>query len=439
MINRISLLPNRLDHHMREVIQGASTTFVLRMLGLGLGFGFNVLVARMLGADDAGIYFLAFTVINIAATAGRVGLDNAVLRFTAANQAIDNWRAVKGVYQKGMSFALAATLVTTILVFLLSPWLGTIVFKKPDVTAPLRWMTLAIIPMALAALHSAMLKGLKRIRDAELIQSVIIRGLSVIGLLMVGVAWGVVGVVWAYVLAVGLTAVAGYLLWRVATPQLRGITGQFDIHALLQSSMPLFWMTLIELIMGRFSIFILGIYGTSADVGVFGAAFRVAMMTSFVLVAVNSIAAPKFAALYQLGDRRALESTAQNATRLIVLLATPVLLLIIFSSRLILGVFGSEFVVGGSALVILCLGQFVNVVTGPVGYLLMMSGNERVRRNVVLASAVVSAVLNIVLVRRYGIVGAAVATAVGWAIQNIATAYYAFRVLNIRVFAIFYP
>ena len=87
---------------MQEVVNGASVAFVIKVIGAGLSFGFNVLLARMLGADGAGIYFLALTVTTIATVFGRMGLDNALLRFTAANAAVGDWGAVKGIYRKGM-------------------------------------------------------------------------------------------------------------------------------------------------------------------------------------------------------------------------------------------------------------------------------------------------------------------------------------------------
>ncbi|MBU1615458.1 hypothetical protein KJ693_09145 [bacterium] len=54
-MNKIPLF-NRLDLHMQEVVHGVSIAFVLKVLGAR--FGFNVLLARMLGAEGAGIYFV---------------------------------------------------------------------------------------------------------------------------------------------------------------------------------------------------------------------------------------------------------------------------------------------------------------------------------------------------------------------------------------------
>jgi len=51
----IPFIWRKADTHMKEVIQGASVSFSLKLIGAGLSFAFNLLVARMLGAEGAGI------------------------------------------------------------------------------------------------------------------------------------------------------------------------------------------------------------------------------------------------------------------------------------------------------------------------------------------------------------------------------------------------
>ena len=57
-----------LDHHMREVLRGAMVAFPLRLVSAGLVFALNILLARILGAEDTGLYYLALTITTIATT-----------------------------------------------------------------------------------------------------------------------------------------------------------------------------------------------------------------------------------------------------------------------------------------------------------------------------------------------------------------------------------
>lgn len=419
MLDKFLFARFRLDSHMWDIVCGASTAFLLKMLGVVLAFGFNVLLARMLGAEGVGIYFLALLATTIATVFGRMGLDNALLRFTAVNASVGDWVAVNGVYRKGTMLALVASTLSALVMFVVAPWLAGTVLSKPELTSPMRWMALAVVPMVMLLLHAEMLKGLKHIRDSQLVQVVGVPALSLLGLYLLGQGWGVKGAVWAYIIASVLTGIVGFWLWRRAVPQLRESAGHFETRVLLRSSMPLFWVASMSLLLNWTPTFMLGIWGTNTDVGIFGVASRTAMLTSFILFATSSIIAPKFAILYHQGDMDALGSIARNSSKLMILMATPPLLLFVLAPRWVMGIFGSQFVEGATALTILALGQFVNVATGSVGYLLMMSGHERLMRNNITGVAVLNVVISLLLIPWLGVIGAAIATAISVSIMNL--------------------
>jgi len=102
-----------------------------------------------------------------------------------------------------------------------------------------------------------------------------------------------------------------------------------------------------------------------------------------------------------------------------ILFATPVLTIFLVWPKLILKLFGPEFIFADKALTVLALGQFVNVATGSVGYLLMMSGHEKLMRNNIIFAAVLNVAFNIILIPRFGIVGAASSTAAALSVMNI--------------------
>jgi len=82
------------------------------------------------------------------------------------------------------------------------------------------------------------------------------------------------------------------------------------------------------------------------------------------------------------------------------------------------GFAGQEYEVGSAALVILSVAQFVIVVTGPGGFLLSMTGKQRVLRKV----NIMGAVVNVTLIRCWSAVGdngAALATASSLILMNM--------------------
>jgi O-antigen/teichoic acid export membrane protein len=434
---RIPLLSTQ-DKHWREVLEKSSIAFVMKALGAGLAFAFNIVLARMLGADGAGIFFLALTIATIAAVFGRIGLDNTLVRLIAANATSGDWAAVKGIYRRGMQLALAASCMAALAVFLGAPWLAEHAFAKPTLVTPMRWMALAVVPIALLVLHAEALKGLKRVFDSSLVyeHGIGISVFSLLGLYFLGPTWGVNGAIWAFTLAAALTFLTGLCLWWKAMAKLRGVCAAFSVRELLQSSLPLFWVATMNLAMNWAPSLLLGVWCTNADVGVFNVALRTAQLTSFVLFAVNTIAAPKFAELYREGNLKQLGSMARNSAKLMVLAASPALLLFICFPGWIMGLFGQQFANRAVVLTILSIGQFVNVATGSVGYLLMMTGNERLVRNNVVFIALLSIVLNLILIPFAGVMGAAIATAFSLAAKNLIAVYLVRLRLSIQTIPI---
>ena len=111
------------------------------------------------------------------------------------------------------------------------------------------------------------------------------------------------------------------------------------------------------------------------------------------------------------------------SVRIMLLVSVPVTLFILLFPEWLMSMFGDAFTAAATALMILTIGQFVNIATGSVGYLLSMTGNEtKVRDNVVI-SGILSVALGIILIPYYGVIGAAIAYACGVASQNLLGVY----------------
>jgi O-antigen/teichoic acid export membrane protein len=200
---------------------------------------------------------------------------------------------------------------------------------------------------------------------------------------------------------------------------------------LLKSCIPLLITQIMLLSITWSSTLALGVWGSKNDVGIFGAAIRASMLISFLLVSMNSIIAPKISALYVSNNLAELESMARKSAALLTVIATPIIFFIILFPDMIMSIFGNEFSEGGQLLLILALGQFINVGTGSVGYLLIMSGNEVTMRNNTIIFGLLAIILNIWLVPRFGAMGAALATAIGMSLLNISACVLVWRKLKI--------
>jgi O-antigen/teichoic acid export membrane protein len=329
--------------------------------------------------------------------------------------------------------ALAASAATAVALWLAAPALEAYAFRMDGLAAVLRTIALGVLPLALVTVYGELLRGLSRTGTSQLVQiaappawtlALLAPAVALAGrepraaaaAYVGGAACAAAGAAWSWRRAMRATPAAD----PDARPRHRSEDGR-TARELARAALPFLGVSLLTLALSWISMLALALRGDEAEVGVFAVAYRTATLTSFVLVAVNAAAAPRFAALVARGDRAALARIARRTVVATAGGALPLVLVAWIAPGWVLSLFGSEFAAHGRVLAILATGQLVNVLTGSVGALLMMSGHERaLRRNLVGATAL-SLVLHAWLVPSRGPEGAAIASAVAVAVLNVAS------------------
>lgn len=414
-----------------ELVRGASAAFVWKVAATVLGFGVHLVVARLLGADGAGLYYLTLAIVTLATVLGRAGLDNVLLRFVAAQAAGGKWAAVSVLSRRSLRVAGAVSCALALLLVVAAAGLAGSIFLKPGLAPPLRWMAFAAVPTSLFLLYGELLKAVHRPGQGVFVQEAAMP-LALLALLpWLAGRMSVAGAGVAHLLGSIAVLAAAVFLWRRATPPLGGGAGPVRTRELLSTAVPFLWVAVLSFVMTWTDVLILGRVADRAEVGAYAIAARIASLVAFFLVAANSVVAPRFAALHAAGRTAELDRLARRAARITALLALPAVLLFTLAPAPVLRLFGPGFPAAAPALTVLAVGQFVNVATGSVGYLLLMTGNERLMQHNMAAAAGLNIVLNAVLAPRYGALGAAWATTLSLACLNLTAAVMVYRRLAI--------
>jgi O-antigen/teichoic acid export membrane protein len=148
------------------------------------------------------------------------------------------------------------------------------------------------------------------------------------------------------------------------------------------------------------------------EVGFYGAAQRTAVGLTIVLFACNYAFAPAVPRYLQEGSREKLEHLYRTVTKWVLMFSSPAAVVVLLCPDQVLHLFGPGFAEGArSALLILTISQWLNIATGPGGYLLLlMSGNHRLMAINSALALVISLPLHLLLIPRYGATGAAIGT-----------------------------
>jgi O-antigen/teichoic acid export membrane protein len=419
---------------INQRIIGAASAFSAKVAGAGLVFLSNIMLARILGTSGTGVYFLSITIVSIGVTIASLGLNNAVLRFASIAHARKDKSTLAVLFRKSTALIIAAGVTIGVVFRLIIPVLPFSSAGTGELQTVLPVMLIAIVPLSLIQIQGEFFKAMGKPGKATVIQSVILPMFMVTGLAAFRWSGGatVAEVVLLYTTAAIVAVLFALLALQHDVPGIWRDQCRFDTRKLLRTSLPLLWVASMNLIMGWTDILFLGIWTDSATVGVYGVATRAASLTGFILIAINSVITPRFAVLYNEKKLDALERVTQLGAMWMLLIALPAILVLLLFSEQLLRLFGEGFVQGAPFLRILVVGQLINVSTGSVGYLLMMTGHERLMRNNIMLSALINLTGNFLLIPRFGAAGAAFSTAFSLAFMNLLSYYLVNKKLQIN-------
>ena len=410
-------IKNTLKTHL-ETLFRVFLSMVLRTASAVVMFVFTLILARNLGAEQAGYFFISLSAAVLLSSFASMGLENTVLRFTGAEPT--NGKVIKSTLNHALKYIFFIGFSLSSIFFLLSPFLSETIFQKPRIELSLKYIAPSIMGLSMATVIAMSLQARQL-----LLSSVSCRGLSFPLICIVAVLISrepdAADVAGFYSLSLLSTTLVFYWL---AVRKIEYGGGEVSTHLFWQSSMPNWVTNISNQTIHWAPLLVVGVFLSSQEAAHYGVAQRISMLVSFFLSAVNLVIAPKFSELTSRGDIDDLRKITVFASRLVTFCAMPVVVSLLLFPEKILVLFGAEFKQGASILQILLLGQVVNILTGPVGYLLMMSGNER---DVTRASFVSGFGLLLVIplfVKIYGVIGAAVIFSFFVSLQSLISVYF---------------
>jgi O-antigen/teichoic acid export membrane protein len=409
------------DLSRNRILGPAAGAFLLRVSGAGLQFLFTLLLARFYGAAGVGVYVIGLSILVVASTIARWGLDQTSMKLVAAGVAGKNYRAAREIVVYARNIILLTAIAGTLLLLLLSDVLASIFFTEGEASVVFAIMGAALLPLSLATLFAEALRGLQRVSAYSLIHGLLIPLFSIIFLLFTkGLFEGVIAGAAAYLMACILVALVAIPLWSRAASRLPRDESEppLDRAEALATSRHLAWVTIISVAMTFTETFVLGLFHEEVSVGLYAAALRLALLINFFIIAFNSILAPNFSALFRQGKLTEIETLARQSILLMLVPTLPVVVLFCLLPGPVLSIFGDEFAQAASALILLSLGQLVNIISGPVGILLQMTGEERAYRNNVIISAASTLSASLILIPPFAVVGAAGSAVFGILLLN---------------------
>lgn len=404
------------DTANKELLSESVIAFFIRSLSALVAFAVNVVIGRYLGAVESGYFFLALSLITILTTFCRMGSENIMLRYISIHYARGENNEMQSIVLLLLKRTFLFSLVITPILVFSSHIIATLFFKQPALENTLIWMGLSTPFFTGYMLLSYSFQGIKKVSHSVVMQGTLLSFLLIICTIIFSPEYSSQLSVIYFLLSV-VTFITGYIVWRKIT---QGHAVTYTNKAeVIKESRPLWTVAILQQCIQWGGQFVAGIYVKPEHLAQLAVAQRTSMLISFVLLAVNLVSAPRFASYYHANEIEKLKRYVTNTTRLLVVISLPLVIVILLFAPQIMELFGKDFRDGSMLLRILALGQFVSMVSGSVGYLLMMSGHQKDMRNINIINGILAIILYVVLIPPYGAMGAAIATAIAVASQNL--------------------
>ncbi len=416
--------------------KGAGIFFAGTILGSGLRYLFELILARRLGPSLFGIFFLGFSIFKLLEKVATLELGSGMLRFVSLHKGEDTQEKVKGTILGGLRLSVWGGLATAFVLFILSSTLSRDVFHEARLLSALRILSLGVVFTAATEILVCSLQALGAVQYRVWVRMIFEPGLSILlTLLFLGLGWGLSGAMVAFLLPIVLAVFLAFLFLIRVFPLLiqKDIIPSFDVKRLVGFSAPLFFAGLLYIFVRYFNPLMLGYFRPAREVGIFAAALRTSILLVVVLDSFSAIFAPMIADLTNRREVEKLAALFKLVTKWIFALVMPLFLTFLFFGREVLGLWGKGYEQGLTSLVVLSIGQFVNCITGPVGYMISMSGRTMISLANTSGVLVVNIVLNFFLIPRHGVLGAAAAASLAMILVNL------IKLIEVRVILKVHP
>ncbi len=404
--------------YARKAIRGMGMIFVMSLVAYLIAYATRLVLARTLGPAGYGLFYSVFTFVIFFLFFRDLGLNQALTKYIAEFRVLRRYNEIKSAIASMLLLQLASSALFSALFFLLADTLAAHYFKSQAAAPMVRLMAFYTLFSIVFIFLKGFFAGFQRFRVFALIDT----AKNGIVLLLVLAFFSLNLTVFAPVLAY---IIAGPLLLLAFLPAVIKVYNPFryklekvteTAKKLVLFGLPVIMTDIGDKVIGYIDTLMLTSFRSLEEVGIYNVALPSAMAFLFFSSSIASVAFPLFAELWTRQDKKRLADGVRLLHKYTFILAAPLVLMVFaFASAFLKVFFGEVYAAGAHALQILLIGVLLFIVAGINHSIIAATGNPKAVTKIVFAAALLNVAINLLLIPRFGIEGAALATAVSYA------------------------
>lgn len=417
----------------RQVARGGLANLIGAAYSGVASFAITVMVTRIASSEQAGIYFSAVSILLIAVGLAQVGVPVGYVYFLARYRGLDQPRRYRSILVAG---AVPMLVIGGGLV------LGGILFREPlgsllfgdDVDGSAKIMGLVSGALLVAICAESALgatRGLGVMRPTVVAEKFFNPTVQLLALVLLAVLGHTDGsdLVWTRALGFAAMAVIAvpWLFRLLRRKSGVGVRDKGGWDPVSKSGFVEFWRFTAPRALGqlaqvgiqRVDIVLVGLWLGPSEAAVYAAASRFLVFGQLAGRAIGTSIQPRISMLVAQGGVRPLQDLYKTSTAWVMFATWPLYLTFIVQAEWLMRVFGEEYSRGAPVLQLLSSAMLFATACGAVDAVLLMAGRSSWAMMNAWISLVANVSLNVWLIPRWGIAGAALAWTVSIVLSNL--------------------
>ena len=373
-----------------------------------------------------GQYSLVQTVLNMLMIFTVFGIDKGLVKYIPRYNTKKDKDNLFKVIKISVIYGFIFSLIGALLIFLFKGVISYKIFNDPELFNALKFGAWIIIPLTLIQVFGGLFRGFKKLSPFIISKNILLKLFFIIFILLNVIIFkkGINNILIFYLISHILAFLYLYHNKKILPINLFEIINTKYNNKNIKRTFFKFTKTMIlisfmAVILNKIDRIMLGIFMSSDIVGIYSIAAKIAALGSFILLSSNMIFSSIISELFSSDKLDLLHDIYRSITKWVFLISFSIINSFWFFPKIMLRFFGEEYIIGSLVLIILSISRLIEVIPGANGYLLSMTGRENINlfNNIIMAFT--NIVLNIILIPLYGMIGAAIATAISISLVNI--------------------